>query len=186
MAGARSETMGSLSASASASASAHGATEFERRLRETQRVVYQIAYGVLGNEADAEDVSQDVFLRAYRKLGGLRDPEKFRAWVARMSRRLALNHQRAAGRAQRRNSSWLENSALPAASAETEVAARDFTSRLRHEIHCLPEHLRSVLLLSAVDGLDTRQVADVLGIPHGTVRSRLHSARKQLLRRFSP
>jgi len=70
---ARSETMGS------ASASAQSATEFERRLRETQRVVYQIAYGVLGNEADAEDVSQDVFLRAYRKLGGLRDPEKFRA-----------------------------------------------------------------------------------------------------------
>jgi RNA polymerase sigma-70 factor (ECF subfamily) len=178
--GARSETMGF------STASAQSATEFERRLRETQRVVYQIAYGVLGNNADAEDVSQDVFLRAYRKLGGLRDPEKFRAWVARMSLRLALNHQRAADRAQRRNSSWYKNTARPAASAETEVAARDFQSRLRDEIHCLPEKLRSVLLLSAVDGLDTRKVADILGIPQGTVRSRLHSARKHLLRKFSP
>lgn len=180
MAGARSETMGF------STASAHSATEFERRLRETQRVVYQIAYGVLGNDADAEDVSQDVFLRAYRKLGGLRDPEKFRAWVARVSLRLALNHQRAADRAQRRNISWFENTALPAASAETEVEARDFHSRLRDEIHCLPEKLRGVLFLSAVDGLDTREVASILGIPPGTVRSRLHSARKQLLRRFSP
>jgi RNA polymerase sigma-70 factor (ECF subfamily) len=184
VAGARSDTMGS--APASASASAHEPTEFERRLRETQRVVYQIAYGVLGSEADAEDVSQDVFLRAYRKLGGLRDPEKFRAWVARMSRRLALNHQRAAGRAQRRESSWLETTAVPAASAETEVAARDFNARLRDEIGSLPEKLRSVLLLSAVEGLDTRGAADVLGIPQGTVRSRLHSARKRLLQRFSP
>jgi len=149
-------------------------------------VVYQIAYGVLGNEADAEDVSQDVFLRAYRKLAGLRDPEKFRAWVARMSRRLALNHQRAAGRTQRRDGSWLASAALPAASAETEVAALDFDARLRDEIGCLPEKLRSVLLLSAVEELDTREVANALGIPEGTVRSRLHSARKQLLRRFSP
>jgi len=71
------------------------------------------------------------------------------------------------------------------ASAETEVAARDFHSRLRDEIHCLPDKLRSVLLLSAVDGLDTREVANVLGIPQGTVRSRLHSARKQLLRKWT-
>lgn len=143
-------------------------------------MVYQIAYGVLGNQYDAEDVSQDVFLRAYRKLGGLRNPEKFRAWVARMSRRLALNHQRAASRAQRRNSSWIENTAPPVESAETEVTARDLNARLGEEIRCLPEKLRSVLLLNAVDGLDTREVAVVLGIPEGTVRSRLHSARKQL------
>jgi RNA polymerase sigma-70 factor (ECF subfamily) len=178
--GARSDTVGF------ASAPPHGATEFERRLRETQRVVYQMAYGVLGNAADAEDVSQEVFLRAYRKIGGLRDPGRFRSWVARMSHRLALNHRRAAGRAQLRTSDWLENTARPAASAETEVAAREFDRRLAHEIHGLPEKIRSVLLLSAVDGLDTREVAHVLGIPEGTVRSRLHSARKLLLRRFLP
>src|SRR6202140_1410460 len=111
-----------------ADASTDRAAEFERRLRETQRVVYQIAYGILGNGADAEDVSQDVFLRAYRKLGALRDPEKFRAWVARMSRRVALNHQSAAARAERRNRSWIEKATLPVPSAETEVAARDFNS----------------------------------------------------------
>ena len=180
MAGARLETMRFVPASA------QGATEFECRLRETQRVVYQIAYGVLGNAADAEDVSQDVFLRAYRKLGGLRDAGKFRAWVARMSWRLALNHQRSAGRAQRRERTWFERAPLTTASAEAESVARDFHSRLRDEIDRLPERLRGVLLLSAVDGLETGEVASILAIPQGTVRPRLHSARKQLLQRFVP
>lgn len=163
-----------------------GAGEFERRLRETERVVYQVAYGILRSDVDAEDVCQDVFLRAYRKLGGLRDAGKFRAWVLRMSRRLALNHNRSATRAQRRDAVWFQNTVRTAASAETEAAGRDFQARLRDEIDCLPETMRSVLLLSAIYGLDTRDVANVLGIPEGTVRSRLHSARKQLLQRFVP
>ena len=162
------------------------AAEFERRLGETQRVVYQIAYGVLDNAADAEDVCQEVFRRAYRKIGTLREPKKFGVWVARMSRRLALNHRRSARRAQRRNDAWCEGSATQTASAETEVAKREFHSRLRVEIDRLPEKLRDVLLLSAVEGFDTRAVAGVLGTPEGTVRSRLHTARKELLRRFSP
>jgi len=160
-------------------------SEFERRLQESQRVVYQIAYGILGNAADAEDVSQDVYLRAYRKLGDLRDPQQFCAWVARMSRRLALNHRRAAVRAQRRNNRWSEDTASLAVSAETEVAASVLDSRLGDEIQRLPDKLRGVLLLSAVDGLDTRAVSGILGIPPGTVRSRLHAARKELLRRFA-
>lgn len=165
---------------------AHDVADFERRLRESERVVYQVAYSVLGNAADAEEVTQDVFLRAYRKLSSLRDPQKFRAWVARMSWRLALNRQRAFARARRRDTAWFENASPPAASVETLAAAGEFHSRLRNEINRLPEKLRAVLLLSAIEGLDTRGVAALLKIPEGTVRSRLHLARKQLLRRFSP
>ena len=67
---------------------------FVERLKENQRRVFQIAYGVLGNRADAEEVAQEAFLRAYRKFHSLRDPEKFRAWVNRITFRLALNRQR--------------------------------------------------------------------------------------------
>ena len=167
-------------------ASADDLADFERRLRESQRVVYQMAYSVLANPADAEEVTQDVFLRAYRKLSSLRDPQKFRAWVARMSWRLALNRQRASARARRRDTAWFESVASPPASVETLAAAREFHSRLRNEIDRLPEKLRAVLLLSAIEGLDTHAVAAILEIPEGTVRSRLHLARKQLLQRFSP
>ena len=148
-------------------------------------MVYQVAFGVLADAADAEEVAQDVFLRAYCKFSSLRDPEKFRAWVARMSWRLALNRQRASLRARRRDTAWLESAAPRPGSVETLAAAREFHSRLRNEIQRLPEKLRAVLLLGAVEGLDTRAVAAVLEIPEGTVRSRLHLARRHLLRMFS-
>jgi RNA polymerase sigma-70 factor, ECF subfamily len=159
--------------------------DFDRRLREHERVVYQIAYRVLGNAADAEDVTQDVFLRAYRNLASLRAPEKFRAWVARMSRRLALNRLRDATRSARRDTAWSEG-AVSSIDVEAVVADREFHARLRDEIERLPEKLRTVLHLCAVERLPVRSVATMLEIPEGTVRSRLHLARKQLLRAFSP
>lgn len=166
-------------------AAADEQADFERRLRESQRVVYQVAYSVLANAADAEEVTQDVFLRAYRKRASLRDPEKFRAWVARMSWRLALNRQRASQRTWRRDTAWFESATPLRPDAESEAAARESQARLREEIDRLPEKLRVVLLLTALEGLETRDVAAILAIPEGTVRSRLHLARKQLLRRFS-
>ncbi len=176
--------MASLRAESLFLVGARDAGEFECRLRESERVVFQVAYGVLGNAADAEDVTQEVFLRAYRKLAGLRDPEKFRAWVARMSRRLALNRERATARSRRRDTAWFERSQTQA-DVEGVVAARDFHARVRTQIDCLPEKLRGVLLLSAVEGLDARSVAAIVKIPEGTVRSRLHQARRQLLRALS-
>ncbi len=85
-----------------------GLEGFERLLRDTHRTVFQVAYAVLANAADAEEVTQDAFLRAYQKFSSLRDPQKFRGWVARMSWRLALNRRRADFRALRRDGAWLQ------------------------------------------------------------------------------
>src|SRR5256885_247080 len=92
--------------------------DFERHLRENQRLVYRVAYGVLGNAADAEEVAQDVFLRAYHKFSGLRDREKFRAWAARMTWRLALNRQRGMVRRLRRDTAWAAAAAPVVANPE--------------------------------------------------------------------
>ena len=159
-------------------------SQFERRLRECQRVVYQVALGVLRDPADAEEITQDAFLRAYRKLPSLREPEKFRSWVVRMSFRLALNRRRAMARARRRDTSWLEVIPPPTRNAETLVAEREFHARLRQEIDRLPEKLRAVLLLGCVQELNGPDIASLLGIPEGTVRSRLYLARKELLKVF--
>ncbi len=148
-------------------------------------MVYQIALSVLANAADAEEVTQEVFLRAYYKIASLRDPTKFRAWVARMSWRLALNRKRSSTRTLRRDTAWLE-SAAPPVSPEELASTLEFHSRLREEIGRLPDKLRDVLLLCAIQGLDARAVSEILGIPEGTVRSRLYLARKQLLRRLPP
>lgn len=160
---------------------AQDAVEFERLLRDNQRLVYRIAFGVLADQAEAQDVTQEVFLQAYRKISSLRDAGKFRAWVARMSWRLALNRQRAVVRARRRDTSWWEWSTPPQASAESLAASGELHSRLHAEIGRLPQKLRGALLLSALEELTTREIAEVLQIPEGTVRSRLHLARKKLL-----
>jgi RNA polymerase sigma-70 factor (ECF subfamily) len=155
-------------------------SDFERLLQETYRMVYQIAYSALANAADAEEVAQDVFLRAHHKLSSLHDRQKFRAWVGRMSWRLALNRLRSQSRSIRRDSAW-QALQPPPANPESEAAQREFELRLTGEIAHLPEKLRAVLLLSSVEGLDAGAIAATLGIPEGTVRSRLFLARRRLL-----
>jgi RNA polymerase sigma-70 factor (ECF subfamily) len=158
-----------------------GALDFERLVEQTQRVVYRVAYSVLANNADAEDVTQEVFVQAYRKLDDLRDPDKFQSWVTRMSYRFALNRRRAQTRSQERETRWIEQDSAQPPDAEALAASRDNFARIQAGIERLPEKLRAVVAMCAIDGLQTRDVALVLGIPEGTVRSRLHAARKRLL-----
>ena len=158
-----------------------GEREFVARVAESQRRVFQIAYSVLANAADAEEIAQEVFLRAYRKSAMLRDPEKFGAWVNRIAFRLALNRQRADRRKRARDTAWQAARPDSVADGAREAQDRVLLDRLRTEIEQLPEKLRTVLLLCTVEDMDASQVGDVLGIPAGTVRSRLHLARKRLL-----
>jgi RNA polymerase sigma-70 factor, ECF subfamily len=112
--------------------------KFEHRLRECHGLVFHVAYAVLRDRADAEEIVQDTFFRAYRKLSRLREPKKFRSWVARIGYRLALNRWRATTRARRRDTVWLEATTPPMASVETVVAQREFQHRLQQEIDRLP------------------------------------------------
>ena len=163
------------------SGSAGAEADFGARVAENQRRVFQIAYGVLGKSADAEDVAQEAFLRAYRKLASLREPARFRTWVNRIAFRIALNRQRGSRRQMARESAW--HAAGP---GETVDEARKTNERLlaeelRREIEGLPEKYRRVLQLSMVEEMNAAEAGAILGIPAGTVRSRLHAARKLLL-----
>jgi RNA polymerase sigma-70 factor (ECF subfamily) len=154
---------------------------FGERIAENQRRVFQIAYSVLGNSADAEDAAQEAFLLAYQKFAALREAEKFRAWVNRIVFRLALNRRRGYRRRLVRDTTW-QIEVTPAMVDGAEVAEqRVMLDRLRREIERLPEKFRSVLQLSIVEEMEAGDVGAVLGIPAGTVRSRLHTARKLLL-----
>ena len=154
---------------------------FAARVAENQRRVFHIAYGILGNRADAEDVSQETFLRAYQKLSSLRESEKFRAWVNRISFRLALNRQRGGRRRLTRETAWHTHGTGEPVNGLQNAEERVLLERLRNEIEGLPEKLRRALQLSIVEDMDAADVGVVLGIPAGTVRSRLHAARKLLL-----
>ena len=146
---------------------------FDDCVRDAGRMVFAIAQSVLRDPAEAEDVAQEVFLMAYRKLEQLREPERFRAWVARMSWRQALNRKRGWRRRLARDFRW--------SAARPETEAPETAVTLQREVERMPERLREVLLLAAIEGLDAREVGAILEIPEGTVRSRLHAARKHLL-----
>ena len=152
--------------------------EFELRLADCSGLAFRVALGVLHSEADAEDVAQEAFVRAYRNFSELRDRERFRAWLARTAWRLAIDRQRSAMRRQRRELAAASEFSLP--SVEEAAAQREFQGRLAEAVDALPEKLRRVVILAAVEGYDMRETASLLGLPAGTVRSRLHRARKLL------
>ena len=158
-----------------------GQDGFSQSVAANQKRVFQIAYSVLGNPADSEEVAQEAFLRAFLNFSSLRDAEKFRQWVNRIAFRLALNRQRGSRRQMARDTAW--HAAAPGEFADGAASAeqRLLLERLRAQIERLPEKFRRVLQLSVVEEMDAAAVGAVLGIPEGTVRSRLHTARKMLL-----
>jgi RNA polymerase sigma-70 factor, ECF subfamily len=156
--------------------------EFEERLADSPSLAFRVALGVLHNREDAEDIAQEAFVRAYRNFHRLRDRERFRGWLARIAWRLALDRQRGAQRRERRELVAWDPS--PAATVEDLAASRQFQERLERAMDDLPEKLRMVLVLAGVQGYDTREVAALLALPEGTVKSRLHAARKQLAQRL--
>lgn len=152
--------------------------EFEERLAECGPLAYRVARGVLRNSADADDVAQDALLRAYRRFARLRDRGRFRAWLVRIAFRLALDRARSSKRREARETLWSRES--PKASTEDVAASREFQAHLESAMEELAEKHRLVLLLAAMEGHTIEEVAAMLGLPVGTVKSRLFFARKQL------
>jgi RNA polymerase sigma-70 factor, ECF subfamily len=155
--------------------------EFEARLAECGPLAYRVAQGVLRNPADAEDVAQEALLRAYQKLDRLQDRSRLRAWLVRITFRLALDRWRSARRRERRETEWAKPELRPAPpTAEEVVAANAFQARLERALDELPENSRLVLLLAAIEGYTLAEVAEMLKVPIGTVKSRLFFGRKAL------
>jgi RNA polymerase sigma-70 factor (ECF subfamily) len=152
--------------------------EFETRLAESSTLAFRVAFAVLRHRQDAEDVAQEAFVKAYRCFRQLRDRDRFRAWLVRMTWRLALDRQRAN---RRRAIRELEHAAPPPASNTADaVVARERTAQLWQAIDALPDKLRVVTILAGIEGHDLREVAVLLDLPEGTVKSRLFLARRRL------
>ena len=155
--------------------------EFEERLAECGPLAYRVAYGVLRHAADAEDVAQEALLKAYRNFERLRDPSRFRGWLVRIAFRMALDRWRSLKRREKREMPG-EHSEHRAAgpTAEDLAASSEFQARLEQAMEELPEKFRMVVLLASIQGYTLEEVSGMLGIPMGTVKSRLFFARKRL------
>jgi len=150
---------------------------FERCLDEASTLAFRVAYSVLRHREDAEDVAQEALARAHRELPRLRDPARLRPWLVRISWRQALQHRRARARRERREQSIAEP---PPPTTEGLAEAAEFRARLWRAIDGLPEKLRLVVVLSGIEGHTIAEVARLLALPGGTVKSRLFLARRRL------
>jgi RNA polymerase sigma-70 factor (ECF subfamily) len=154
--------------------------EFEARVVDSSTLAFRVALGVLRHREEAEDVAQEAFLRAHRAFGSLRDRERFRAWMVKVAFRLALDRRRGARRRTRHEEAAGMEVATAGGSVEDEVARAEIRERVGEAVDALPEKLRVVTVLAAIEQHDLAEVSRLLGLPEGTVKSRLHRARRTL------
>ena len=149
---------------------------FGELVRRTQDAMVRTARALVGDHHDAEDAAQEAFVVAFGKLGQLRDPASFRAWLFRILTRTALARRKRP--APRRLG---DGEALVPA---REPNGHDRLDALALEVNRLPDRYRSPLSLHYLAGLTYREVAEVLGISEKRVKSRLYDARALIRKRL--
>ena len=170
--------------------------EFEARLADSSKLAFRVAFSVLRQREDAEDVAQEAFAKAYRSYNHVRERTRARASRGRPPWRRALDRQRANRRRSVRELPvadpveaglpWPERGRRQARLDTADVVdARERAEHLWNAIAALPEKLRLVVVLAGIEGHDMREVSALLEVPEGTVKSRMFLARKQLKERLS-
>ena len=158
--------------------------------------LYAAALRMTRNRADAEDLVQETYLRAYRGFGGFQEGTNLKAWLYRILTNTYINNYRAKKR--RPDETELEEvedlylyrriggleAAMVGRSAEDELLERFTDDEVKEAVEELPENFRLAVLLADVEGFSYKEIAEILDIPIGTVMSRLHRGRKALQKRL--
>ena len=152
-----------------------------------QRMVFGLAFHLLGNQEEAQDLSQEVFLRVFRTLGSFRGESALRTWIYRIVVNQARNRHRGWLRRRRADQVSLdqhvaESGDLPCHGRLPDgvLASKETATRLWAALNRLPFDQRTAMILREVDGLRYDEIAFSLGIAVGTVKSRLTRARQAL------
>ena len=152
--------------------------ELETVVRTHARLVFRVAYSVVRNREDAEDVAQETYIRLMRQ--DLRKIEDPRLWLARVAWRIAVDRVRKHPMQSLDADDQYHDIADDAPRADQTVLEAELQAQLEKMIEALPKALREAVRLSTVDGMTSADVAEVLGIPEGTVRTRMSRARQML------
>jgi RNA polymerase sigma-70 factor, ECF subfamily len=168
---------------------------FGTLVERNRRAVFRAALAAVGSPAEADDVAQDAFVAAYRKLSHFRGDAAFRTWVVSIAWRKALDRRKSVAR-------WLKMTVTPQRfddqagdgmdelrsgwrSPEEHLASAELERTIRRLIATLPRKLRDALLLSGSDEYSYEQIAVILGIPVGTVKWRVSEARRLLKQKLT-
>jgi RNA polymerase sigma-70 factor (ECF subfamily) len=167
------------------------ADSFNELVLRWERPIYALAYRTIGREEEARDVCQETFLRAYRALPGFRGQAKFSSWLY----RIALNLCRDWVRRERRapvvqppeDGDLMEMAAAaePSESIEDLVARKDLARSVERAMTLLPEEQRMAIILKEYHGLTFQEIADLVGCPLSTVKTRLYQGLAVLRRELA-
>jgi RNA polymerase sigma-70 factor (ECF subfamily) len=172
---------GQVILSESVSTTEAGRDELEATVREQARLVYKVAYSVLRNHHDAEDVAQETFLRFLRQRKRWAEIRDRRAWLATVAWRVALDRKRMPAEVTLEDAAEFVSKLRADGAPVDEIAAsREMMSLLERLVGSLPRDLREVLILSTTEELTSAEISQVLGIPEGSVRTRLLRGREIL------
>ena len=158
---------------------------FERIYRRFSGLVYNVALGITRNSADAEEVTQDVFMNIYRSLKNFQFRSAFKTWVYRIAVNTAINRYRKSARERKDTLDYesLPEGLMSTPAGDGELARSDDANRLNAFLKNLNPEYKACLILREIEGLSYREIADSLKIPLNTVRSRLKRSREALLGR---
>ena len=173
---------------------------FEALVRRYERWVFTLALRMVGNRGDAEDLAQEVFLKAYRGLQGFRGGSRFSTWLYAIASHHCLNHlagrDTRARRAERTGSfadgkggilpSAVDRVADASPGPDAVLERHELARAIQNELVQLTEHHRIVIILRDIQGMSYEDIAATLGVELGTVRSRLYRARMELKARLGP
>jgi len=156
----------------------------EKLLTDVQSLAYRFSLLVCGNASDAEDAMQDALLQTYKSARRIRKPDAFRTWLYRTVKNSCLMSRRTSAHEPAHKLSLDDEGTTEVASSapnpEEQTAATTERRRFQQAFRSLPRPFRLVAFLRDVEGLSTREVADVVGISEDNVKQRLHRARTLL------
>ncbi len=162
-------------------ASADAVAELDSLVREHARFVYRVAYSVLRHHHDAEDAAQETFVRVLKHVRELPAVRDRRLWLARIAWRVAVDRRKKSPEQSLDAAAAAGfEFALPGPGADQAAIAENMMALLERMIGSLPRDLRDVLTLSTVEGMPAGEIAQVLGIPEASARTRLFRARQLL------
>nr|MBF0682910.1 RNA polymerase sigma factor RpoE [Pseudomonas sp.] len=168
---------------------------FELLVIKYQRKIMRLLSRLIHDPAEAEDVAQDAFIKAYRAIPQFRGESAFYTWLYRIAVNTAKNHlvarrRRPSGSAQFENDdgeTFDETDNLSDINTpEAAFASREIADTVNQAIDALPEELRTAIVLREIEGLSYEEIAQSMGCPIGTVRSRIFRAREAIASRLRP
>jgi RNA polymerase sigma-70 factor (ECF subfamily) len=166
------------------------AESFNQLILRWERPIYALAYRVIGREEDARDVCQETFLRAFRGLSAFRGQAKFSSWLYRIALNLCrdwIRRERRTPMVQAPDGVDLVEIAVerePIESIEDYVSRQDLSRTVAKAMMALPEEQRTAIILKEYQGLTFQEIADLLGCPLSTVKTRLYQGLSVLRRQL--